>query len=43
MDINKLPKWAQRHIQDLERRLDIAKKRLDEYLDDQTPDKRQEQ
>lgn len=39
MNIHKLPKWAQQHIKDLERRLDVAKRKLDEYTNDQSPDK----
>lgn len=35
-NIRKLPKWAQQHIQDLERRADSAEKRLCKYLDQQT-------
>jgi hypothetical protein len=36
-DISKLPKWAQQHIEDLQRQRDIAVKRLNEMTDDQTP------
>ena len=33
----KLPKWAQREIEKLERERDQAIRRLNEYIDDQTP------
>jgi len=34
--INKLPKWAQEHIKDLNRQRDVAIKALNEYCDSQT-------
>ena len=33
----KLPKWAQEHIADLERRVVLAERTLQEYNDSQTP------
>ena len=35
--LNKLPKWAQDHIRDIQRQRDIAVLRLDEMVDSQTP------
>ena len=35
--IAKLPKWAQDHIQELQRQRDIAVRALNEYCDSQTP------
>ena len=35
--IEKLPKWAQEHIKDLDRRMVIAERTLNEYKDTQTP------
>lgn len=37
MDINKLPKWAQEKIRDLERERDAAVVALNEFQDKQTP------
>lgn len=37
LDISKLPKWAQSHIEDLTRERDSAKRELAESLDNQTP------
>lgn len=36
-DINKLPKWAQEYIHELERQRDVAVHEMEEYLDNQTP------
>jgi hypothetical protein len=36
MDTNKLPKWAQEHIEKIERERDQAIKALNEYVDNQT-------
>lgn len=36
MDTSKLPKWAQEHIQKIERQRDDAVKALNEYVDNQT-------
>lgn len=36
MDINRLPKWAQRHIRDLSRERDDALRQLNELLDCET-------
>lgn len=33
----KLPKWAQKYIEDLDRRVVISERTLKEYRDDQTP------
>lgn len=33
----KLPKWAQEHIADLTRQMDVAKRTLNEFTDSQTP------
>lgn len=33
----KLPKWAQKHIEDLDRRAVVAERNLREYRDSQTP------
>ena len=35
--LNRLPVWAQKHIEDLARRAMIAERTLREYRDDQTP------
>lgn len=35
--IAKLPKWAQEHIQSLDRRMATAERALNEHLDSQTP------
>jgi hypothetical protein len=35
--IQKLPKWAQDHIEDLERQRDISIRALNEFCDNQTP------
>lgn len=35
--LEKLPKWAQEHIKDLNRRMVIAERTLKEYQDAQTP------
>ena len=35
--MNNLPKWAQQHIADCERRCNEAENRLRDYLDSQTP------
>ena len=36
-DVNQLPKWAQKRIQDVERERDVAVRTLREYCDSQTP------
>lgn len=35
--LSKLPKWAQEHIQNVERQRVVAVRALDEYVDSQTP------
>jgi len=36
-DITRLPKWAQKHIRDLERNAETSKRALDQALDQDTP------
>ena len=36
-EVTKLPKWAQEHIQTIERQRDHATATLKEFLDSQTP------
>jgi hypothetical protein len=36
-EITKLPKWAQEHIQTIERQRDFAIKTLDDFINTQTP------
>lgn len=37
MNIEKLPKWAQEHIEKLSRERDVAIRALNQYVDNQTP------
>ena len=37
--IEKLPKWAQEHIKDLDRRMVVAERAVAEFADGQTPSK----
>lgn len=37
LPINKLPRWAQRHIEELQRQRDEAVRELNEWVDHQTP------
>lgn len=37
MNIKKLPKWVQEHIQNLQRQRDVAVRELNNYIDSQTP------
>jgi hypothetical protein len=37
MNLDKLPKWAREHIEDLQRQRDLAVNSLNSYLDSKTP------
>ena len=37
MNITNLPKWAQKHIEDIQRQRDVAVQELNYYVDNQTP------